>query len=901
MPIQSSLKCRFRSLLTLAAASATTCSASGASYPAQVLGDAPAAYYRFGESAMRGNINANSGSLGAAGNATNTFNVRAFPGAIAGSANRAQFFDSSAWGMIPYQAGFNPANDQPFTIEAWFYPASDQINGGQCPLNNRFSGSGVDRTGWVFFQRAPNDTYSSLGGYEGVGWNFRMYRGSGSSSGLDVVSQVPYEVGKWTHVVVVYDPVDPISNASLTMYINGVPAVTNTWTGGDDGASPGYVANSASSDVALSLGAYNNVSGAGGNSYFGAVDEFAVYANKLSAEQVLAHYQNGTNANRTTPYETLVQAANPAVYLRLDELSPVADTALNLGDMRGAGAATNSVLARHPAESALAGAMGDGSWNGHYRVNRGSVLGLPWTSELNPDASVPFTFELWVNPLNDLMSPGPSPACNRRAGDAANRTGWVIYQRDPNETYSAAGVPGSSGIGYNFRMYTGEGGSGHNVTTSVPYAMGEWQHLVFTWQPAADMGSTSSGSEQWQGTLSAYVNGVLVDSNAEALYAANVSETDDGGTPADFAIGAYNQSSKGGEEFEGNIDEVAFYNNYALTPEQILAHYQTGTNAHPATNYETLVLMAAYNAENATPQRTAPKLYLRFNEPARFPADNAGALGATASGNLIQSENTAAGPASAGFETSNPALALDGVNGWVSLNQPAGLDFTNQITLEAWVKPGATQGDNAYILAHGPATPTSYDLATYALTLTGTMLETNALYFSIEGGTNYVAGVASGPDFRGVTAPVGTDLGSAQWIHLAATYDGTAWRIFRNGAQLASAADTTGSLPVIEAEWAIGAAGNGWADTFAGAIDEVAIYSKALTPAQIQAHYAASQGSTPSPSLTIERSGTNVILTWNVGSLQSADTVDGTYSNVAGATSPYTTAATSTAKFYRIR
>src|SRR2546427_5768847 len=41
------------------------------------------------------------------------------------------------------------------------------------------------------------------------------------------------------------------------------------------------------------------------------------------------------------------------------------------------------------------------------------------------------------------------------------------------------------------------------------------------------------------------------------------------------------------EEFEGDIDEVALYNNYALTPDQVLAHYQAGTNSHPATSYET--------------------------------------------------------------------------------------------------------------------------------------------------------------------------------------------------------------------------------------------------------------------------------------------------------------------------
>ena len=102
----------------------------------------------------------------------------------------------------------------------------------------------------MFFQRSPDNTYDGKPGNEGIGWNCRMYRGSGSSSGLDVVSGVPYEVGKWTQVVVVYDPVDPVTNASLTIYVNGVAANANVWTGGSSGTDPGYVANASGSDVA---------------------------------------------------------------------------------------------------------------------------------------------------------------------------------------------------------------------------------------------------------------------------------------------------------------------------------------------------------------------------------------------------------------------------------------------------------------------------------------------------------------------------------------------------------------------------------------------------------------------------------------------------------------------------
>ena len=170
--------------LLVAALSAPAVSVTRADYASAVLGDGPRAYYRLDDETSRSNTNKNSGSLGASGDFTNTFNVNSFPGAIAGSANRSLFFDNgTSYGMIPFNAALNHDNTQAFTIEAWFYPASDQINGGQCPANNRVSSGFPDRTGWVFFQRAPNLDYVGRPGYEGVGWNCRMYRGSGSSSG----------------------------------------------------------------------------------------------------------------------------------------------------------------------------------------------------------------------------------------------------------------------------------------------------------------------------------------------------------------------------------------------------------------------------------------------------------------------------------------------------------------------------------------------------------------------------------------------------------------------------------------------------------------------------------------------------------------------------------------------
>jgi hypothetical protein len=61
-------------------------------------------------------------------------------------------------------------------------------------------------------------------------------------------------------------------------------------------------------------------------------------------------------------------------------------------------------------------------------------------------------------------------------------------------------------------------------------------------------------------------------------------------------------------------------------------------------------------------------------------------------------------------------------------------------------------------------------------------------------------------------------------------------------------------------------------------------------------------GAAPAPSLGIALQDGQVVLTWEGdATLQSADVVTGPYADVAGATSPYTTAPDGAAKFYRLK
>jgi hypothetical protein len=232
--------------------------------------------------------------------------------------------------------------------------------------------------------------------------------------------------------------------------------------------------------------------------------------------------------------------------------------------------------------------------------------------------------------------------------------------------------------------------------------------------------------------------------------------------------------------------------------------------------------------------------------------------------------------------TPNPGYSVefDGASQAVLFGNPAGLDFSGQISLEAWVKPVTNYLGGGYgnIVAHG-----------YGGSPTMEML------FRIYNG-QYQAGSYDGANHVVTYAVPDGDLG--HWVHLVGTYDGEAWNLYRNGALVARANSAVGAVSV-GADWAIAARGTGTERYFQGNLDEVAIYPAALTPAQVARHYFAATGQTGS--LSLARSGSNIVLTWNAGMLQEADDVTGLWTDLPAAVSPFSTPASAVKKFYRLR
>lgn len=161
-------------------------------------------------------------------------------------------------------------------------------------------------------------------------------------------------------------------------------------------------------------------------------------------------------------------------------------------------------------------------------------------------------------------------------------------------------------------------------------------------------------------------------------------------------------------------------------------------------------------------------------------------------------------------------------NDHISAIANAGLS-SKQITLSAWINPTGGGTYNPRIIAVGPSgTPSQY----YSIILQGTQSKRHAwLHSGATGGSLIGAGYI-------------TD--NSGWHHVAATIDGLTAKLYVDGKldvetkkYPALKTFSTGLIQIGYSDNPIGQ--NDFTDQFVGGIDEVRIYNRALTAAEIRA------------------------------------------------------------------
>jgi hypothetical protein len=236
----------------------------------------------------------------------------------------------------------------------------------------------------------------------------------------------------------------------------------------------------------------------------------------------------------------------------------------------------------------------------------------------------------------------------------------------------------------------------------------------------------------------------------------------------------------------------------------------------------------------------------------------------------------------------NPALRLMG-GGTVSIPYALELNpVSGPWSFEAWIKPAIQPGDFATAFSSMRVAPGQifgwnlYQHAASAWTMN-----------LFNGGT----GGSFNSDFFDI--PLVIDA----WYHVIIADDLTTVRFFVNGVQRASQnrqafgfiPNGMNGDPATGGATVLGHRGDSAFLPFDGMIDEVAVYNKALTVEQANAHYRAST------TLTVSRADGNVVLRWSLGELQSASSVQGQYTAVTPAISPYYVPPSDPQRYYRVQ
>ena len=166
------------------------------------------------------------------------------------------------------------------------------------------------------------------------------------------------------------------------------------------------------------------------------------------------------------------------------------------------------------------------------------------------------------------------------------------------------------------------------------------------------------------------------------------------------------------------------------------------------------------------------------------------------------------------------AMRFDGVNDWVTVTDVAGspADLTNGMTIEAWVNPTAMSGWETVLMKERGALNLSYALYAHdGAPLTGGVAAP-AGYIRAQNGDQPVRG----------TAPLALNT----WTHIATTYDGVNQRMYVNGV-LVRTVPMVGNIAVANGAIRIGGNNSFTGEFFQGLIDDVRIYNRARSAAQI--------------------------------------------------------------------
>ncbi len=508
-------------------------------------------------------------------------------------------------------------------------------------------------------------------------------------------------------------------------------------------------------------------------------------------------------------YSNAVMSLNPILYYPLNDTNPIPSPVFtNAGSAGSLGTAFGVYGLNMPDYQYATGpiAAETATLAGHFN-GASAYAAIPYCYAIDPSSvgpikqnpGAPFTIEAWLNPDTLRATYNTDETCPLSWGDfSANRTGWLVYQQE-NPTNASANI-------WEWRLYTGSGGgiAANGTLDGGSPSPGLWDHVAMV----------------WDGTnASLYVDGVLTAGpNAVPTFAPMIPTRQAMlGFRTDFSF-----------PWAGSMADVAVYTN-VLSQSVLLSHYQNATNTASAPgSYETLV------------QTLNPLLFLRLNDAAydssvpQPSAQNLGSLGSPAyDATYWLGQAIVPGVPFAGFASNHTAVNFDGLAYVISGVSNAGVMIppltgvvVNQLTFTGWFY-NRTEEFRPFSLFTQRAADDSSDWLALWFT-SPTALATS--WSTTNGGTtgewqvNYA---------QSLNPPI------EAWSFVAAVWSPTNTTIYLNGVSSSLTEAQIGGLRGFRDFGALGPLWLGF-DAYPhgsgldGILDEVAIYTNALTAAQLQ-------------------------------------------------------------------
>ena len=668
-------------------------------------------------------------------------------------------------------------------------------------------------------------------------------------------------LNRFAHVAFVFD-----SGVNITPYVDGVSLGTKTQTSfGSTTGVPAWIGSVTTNNPGI---------------WTGNIDELAVYSSALSANTIAIHNSKfvfGTNTSAPTIVSqpvssTLLAGGSPVLQVTATGTPPLAyQWKTNGTPISGA---TNSTLTLS-----------------HTTTNSSATYSVSVSNPIGPTNSAPIVLTFVTPPdayATKIM--GDNPTAYWRLDESSGTT-MFDSAGVLNGTYSGTftlGAPGAIKTIADTALAVTNGGRGTVPFTGILNPSGPF--TIELWANPTTVTGASISPLASQFRSGAARNGIAFYENFAAAGLWNIdigngagvqiriidpvpavantwvhlAAVYDGVSTATFYVDGESQGSgsgpflpnpstpftigvrsDGGVPFPGTIDEVVFYN-YALTQAQIQSHVDIGlplmTSITPATNVVT------------------------DSKPAGAPFD----------GLLLNSGATWAASVSDGVTTRNGVETLTNTPG----NEISVLGYTNfdtpQGTIMLWMKStGAGGGGNeAAILFDrrpgGGAGGIVLNQQDSTRAIPGSLV--------IQGGNNIPS----------LATP--TSVSDNLWHHIAFTYDQSLTGF--------AALYIDGTLSVSNANvaawsWTPGATlefgadrlyDGGYWRNYNGSLDDVRIYNRILTPAEINSVFT-SDALVDTNALTLQYNfngppnGWNI--NWTYGTLQSAPVVTGPYGNVS--------------------